>query len=130
MFSAFDEVDLQDNEDIDEDDEEEDDDEDDENSNFNKEDTQQVVIENEFVAQKLAAINCLQEIIKYSNPQFIDFHDQCVEELKTLTSFLHSNIKKESFLAFANLIAYFHDFFMANIVKINDAQKGAMLKSI
>jgi hypothetical protein len=133
IFSAFDEVDLQDNEDIEEeeeDDDEDDDDEDENNGNGTlREEAHQICIENEFVAQKLAAINCMQELIKYSNPHFVDFYDQSIEELKNLTNFLHNNIKKESFLALANLIAYFHDFLMANMNKMNDAQKGCMLKS-
>lgn len=104
MFSAFDEVDLQDDDDIEEEDEDEEEDEEDGTSNL-REESPQICIENEFVAQKLAAINCLQELIKYSNPHFIDFYDQSIDELKNLTFFIHHNIKKESFLALANLIS-------------------------
>ena len=130
MFSAFDDEDLQDNEDIDDEEDDEYEDEENENNNGNfKGESQQICIENEFVAQKLAAINCMQELVKYPNPQFIDFYDQSIDELKSLTSFLHNNIKKESFIALANVIAYFHDFLMANMNKMNDSQKGLMLKS-
>jgi len=132
IFSAFDTVDLQDDEDIEEEEEDDEDDDDEDENDGNgtlREEAHQICIENEFVAQKLAALNCMQELIKYSNPHFVDFYDQSIEELKNLTNFLHNNIKKESFLALANLIAYFHDFLMANMNKMNDAQKGCMLKS-
>lgn len=130
LFSAFDEIDLQEEEDDDEDEDEElEDEEADINGNYGDE-SQKVVIENEYVAEKLSAIYCLQEITKYQNPQIFDYYNECFEELKHLAFFIHHNIRKESFLAMAYLISYYHDYCISNLHKVADeAQRENIIRS-
>lgn len=119
MFSAFDEIDLQEDDMGDDSDDEKDDDE--------MGDMQKCMIDNEFVAEKLSAIYCLEEITKYLNPQLIDYYNDCYEELKRLSLFVHINIRKESYVALANLISYFHDYCIVNIDKAENALKEKMI---
>ena len=108
LFSAFDEIDLADTENDDLEEEELDDDDDADYEN--DEDTNKVVIENEYVAEKLSALYCLQEICKYQNPQFMEFYRVLIEETTRLSVFFHLHIRKESYLALAKLITYHHDY--------------------
>lgn len=119
MFSAFDEIDLQEDDMGDESDDEKDDDE--------LGEMQKCMIDNEFVAEKLSAIYCLEEITKYLNPQLIDHYNDCYEELKRLSLFVHINIRKEAYVALANLISYFHDYCIINIDKADNALKEKMI---
>ena len=124
MFSAFDEIDLQDNEMNEADG--------DEDADLEEEDLgemQKCMIDNEYVAEKLSAIYCIEEIAKYSNPHLIDFYNECHDELKRLSLFVHMNIRKESYIALANLISYFHDYCICNLDKAEDALKATMLSS-
>ena len=107
LFSAFDEIDLADTEN----DDDLGDDGDEEDGDYeNDEDSNKVVIENEYVAEKLSALYCLQEICKYQNPQFIEFYRVLIEETTRLSVFFHLHIRKESYLALAKLITYYHDY--------------------
>lgn len=124
MFSAFDEIDLQDNEMNEADG--------DEDADLEEEDLgemQKCMIDNEYVAEKLSAIYCIEEIAKYSNPHLIDFYNECHDELKRLSLFVHMNIRKESYIALANLISYFHDYCICNLDKAEDALKATMLSN-
>ena len=107
MFSAFDEIDLEDAENGEEKAEDEDLEEDDE-------DSEKVVVENEYVAEKLSAIFCLEEISRFANPQLIDFYNEAYEELKALSAIVHLDTRKEAFLTIAHLISYLHDYCLAN----------------
>lgn len=132
VFSAFDEIDLQD-EDLEEDEEDDDEqDEEDENASLkdfdSNEDSQKLIVENEYVTEKLSAIICLQEILKYINPQMFDFYNDSYQELKRLLSFVHLNIRKESYLAMAYLISYFHDYCISNLHQANQQQKESLFK--
>ena len=121
-FSAFDEIDLQDEElDDEEDDEENEDDMDD------SEDDQKLVVENEYVSEKLSSIICLQEILKYLNPQMYEFYDECFEEVKNLLNFVHLNIRKESYLAMAYMISYFHDYCIVNLQSANETERQILM---
>ena len=77
LFSAFDEIDLADTE---HDDDLEHDDDDDDYEDDDDEDGNKVVIENEYVAEKLSALYCLQEICKYQNPYFIEYYRVIIAE--------------------------------------------------
>ena len=127
VFSAFDEIDLQDNEMNDEEEDDKNLDEDDEDEMG---ESQKVLIDNEYVAEKLSAIYCLEEISKYMNPNLIDFYNECYEELKRLSLFVHLNIRKESYSAIAYLISYFHDYCIINLDKVDNNMKETMVKSI
>jgi hypothetical protein len=72
-------------------------------------DASNLVVENEYVSEKLAAIYLIQEITKYPNGEFYEFYDDSFLELKHLLNFVNMNIRKQSFLALAHLISYFHD---------------------
>ncbi|CAF0848327.1 unnamed protein product [Brachionus calyciflorus] len=122
-FSAFDEIDLQDEELEDE----EDDDEDEENDEGDSDDSQKLIVENEYVTEKLSAIICLQEILKFTNPQIYDYYDECFQELKTLLNFVHLNIRKESYLAVAYMISYFHDFCIGNLSSVNETERQILM---
>lgn len=113
LFSAFDEIDLE--EDLEDEEDEELDDESDKEGESKvdsgyAEDTQRMLIENEYVREKLFAIFCLQNITKFINPQLVEFYSDCFEELKNLSYLSHNDIKKESYLAMAYLISYYHDY--------------------
>jgi hypothetical protein len=134
LFSAFDEVDLdeatdeEDEEDL-EDESEDSDREDDGSAGCYNEDAEKMVVENEYVSEKISALFCLQELSKFQNPQLFDFYTQCFNELKNLSYLSHNNIKKESYLGIAYLISYYHNFCVANLHQANDAQKEQILKS-
>jgi hypothetical protein len=125
VFSAFDEIDLNDNE-MNDDEDEENEEDDEEN---NSDEYQKVMIDNEYVAEKLSAIYCLEEISKYQNPLLIDFYNDCYEELKRLSLFVNLNIRKESYSAIANLISYFHDYCIVNINKADMLLQETMIRS-
>jgi len=132
-FSALDEIDLLDNDDEDLDDEDLDGESEKEsdselNTMMSAEESQKMVIENEHIAEKLSAIYCLQEITKYSNPQFIEFFNDCFNELKNQSLFPHTNVRKESYLAMALMLAYYHDYCVLNLAKVSDAQKETIIK--
>jgi hypothetical protein len=117
-----------DDEEIEEDDDDEDDD-DDAKANGYAQDAQHAIIENEYVSEKVSAILCLQEVAKFKNPQLFEFYNDCFEELKNLSYLSHNDIKKESYLTMAYLISYYHDFCIANLHQVTDAQKEAILLS-
>jgi hypothetical protein len=98
------------------------------NTLMGAEESQKMVIENEHIAEKLSAIYCLQEITKYSNPQFIEFFNDCFNELKNQSLFPHTNVRKESYLAMALMLAYYHDYCVLNLAKVSDAQKETIIK--
>jgi hypothetical protein len=132
-FSALDEIDLLDNEDEDLEDEDLDDESEKEsdselNTLMGAEESQKMVIENEHIAEKLSAIYCLQEIAKYSNPQFIEFFNDCFNELKNQSLFPHTNVRKEAYLAMALMLAYYHDYCVLNLAKVSNAQKETIIK--
>ena len=110
-------------------DEEEDDKNLDEDDEDEMGESQKVLIDNEYVAEKLSAIYCLEEISKYMNPNLIDFYNDCYEELKRLSLFVHLNIRKESYSAIAHLISYFHDYCIINLDKVDNTMKETMVKS-
>lgn len=133
IFTAFDEVELEEDEEEEEeeDDEEEIEEQDKEDANLYStfdETNQRLIVENEYITEKLSALLCLQEIIKFQNPQFIDFYNECYEELKNLTYFLQPTIRKEAYLGLAALISYYHDFCVENSNKANDVEKQNMIK--
>ena len=105
---------------MDGDDENEDDEEDlDDEEDDDDDEGEKLVIENEYVSEKLSALYCLQEICKFRNPQLFEFYKSCIEEAKTLTVFCHVNIRKEAYLALAYLISYYYDFCSVSADKIN-----------
>ncbi len=116
MFSAFDEIDLVDN---DMNDDEEDDDE----------EFQDLMVDNEYVAEKLSAIYCIEEISKFLNPQLIDFYTDLNDELKKIMLFMNVNVRKEAYLALAYLTAYFHDYCICNLDKADQPLREKMLAS-
>lgn len=122
MFSAFDEIDLQDNMNDEEDLEDDEEDEENELGEMHK-----CMIDNEYVAEKLSAIYCIEEIAKYSNAHLIDYFNECHEELARLSLFVNINIRKESYVALANLISYFHDYCICNVDKADPELKQKML---
>lgn len=77
-----------------------------------KDDSKNVVVENEFIAEKMAALYCVQEISKHKNLEFLEFYDECFSEITRLRSFVNINVRKESFLALAHLIAYNYEIFI------------------
>ena len=127
MFSAFDEIDLADNDMNDESDDEKDLDDDEEDTDACE--FQKCMIDNEYVAEKLSAIYCIEEIAKFMNPQLIDFYTDLQDELKRLSLFVNINIRKESYIALANLIAYFHDYCICNLDKADQQLRDKMLAS-
>jgi len=124
IFSAFDEIDLQENE-------EDDDSNLDEDTGYDKDgdETQKIIVDNEYASEKLSAIFCLEEITKYLNPQIIDYYDDCYAELKNLSLFVHMNIRKESYLGLANLISYLHDYCNANLEKMNETNRNKLIQT-
>lgn len=113
LFSAFDEIDLEDDENL------ENDDNDDEDID-DEDDSQKFVIENEYVAEKLSALYCLQEASKYQNPHLIEYYKTLIDEASKLSVFVHLHIRKESYLALAKLISYYHDYCKAIFSNFND----------
>jgi hypothetical protein len=113
MFSAFDEIDLdEEDEEEDEEDDNDDVDQDDDEKEMNayeSDDSQRLVIENEYVAEKLSSLYCLQEICKHMNPELLDYYGECYTELKNLSLYVHSSIRKEAYGCMAHLISYCHD---------------------
>jgi hypothetical protein len=110
MFSAFDEIDLDEEDDEEEDDDEEQVDQDEKEMNvYGSDESQRMVIENEYVAEKLSSLYCLQEICKHLNPELLDYYSECYAELKNLSLYVHSNIRKEAYGCMAHLISYCHD---------------------
>jgi hypothetical protein len=79
------------------------------------------VIENEYVAEKLSALYCLQETCKYQNPQFIEFYRVLVEETSRLSVFVHLHIRRESYLTLAKLISHYHDYCKTLNVSVAEA---------
>lgn len=122
MFSAFDEIDLQDNDMNDESDDEKDFDDEYENGELQK-----CMIDNEYVAEKLSAIYCIEEIAKYINPQLFDYYNECYAEIDRLSMFVNINIRKESYIALANLISYFHDYCICRLHKADESLKTSLL---
>lgn len=121
LFSAFDEIELSDNDMNDDKDEEDLDDEEDEGE------MQKCMIDNEYVAEKLSAIYCIEEVAKYLNPQLIDFYNDLHDELKRLSLFVNASIRKESYIALANLISYFHDYCICNLDKADETLRTKMV---
>ena len=136
-MSPFDEIDLSD-----EDEEEEDDDDDDEEDEAfdedetgdeggedvlarlskscrrvaaqDEDDMQQVVADNEYISEKLAALYCLQEICKYKNVQLVDYFADTLAELRQMSLMQHVEIRKEAFSATAALVSYYYEFAVAD----------------
>ncbi len=79
------------------------------------------MIENEYVAEKLSALYCLQETCKYQNPQFIEFYRVLVEETSRLSVFVHLHIRRESYLTLAKLISHYHDYCKTLNVSVAEA---------
>jgi hypothetical protein len=129
FFSAFDEIDLDEENDDEEDLEEEEDLDDETKADGYDEDAQRTLIENEYVSEKVSAILCLQEITKFKNPQLFEFYNDCFEELKNLSYLSHNDIKKESYLALAHLVSYYHDYCIANLHQATEEQKALILNS-
>ncbi len=112
--SPFDEIDLQ-NDDS-EDDEQDDSDDEEENgekiiedNDYLYTDSDKLMIDNEYVAEKLSAIYCLEEITKYPNQQLFEYFGEIFNELKILSSFLHLDVRSESYIAMSNLISYYFE---------------------
>ena len=122
-ISPFDEIDLQENED--DEDYEEDLDEEEESENQKSDgildnndyftDAQGLAIDNEYVAEKLSAIYCLVEISKYQNAELLEFYGDLFNEIKSLTNFLHLDVRKESFIAISYLVSFYHDYCVSNL---------------
>ncbi len=117
VLSPFDEIDLQNGDDSEDDEIDEDEDDDDEengdkiieDNDYLYTDSDKLMIDNEFVAEKLSAIYCLEEITKYQNQQLFDYFGEIFGELKILTNFLHLDIRSESYIAMSNLISYYYE---------------------
>ena len=127
MFSAFDEIDLEADEDLEE--EESDDEKDLKDGDDDMGELQKCMMDSEYVAEKLSAIYCIEEIAKYQNAQLIDFYNELHDELHRLSLFVHINIRKESYIALAALISYFHDYCICNLDKADPQLKEKMLAS-
>ena len=83
-------------------------------SRQNDEDNHRLVIENDYLAEKLSAMICIQEICKHPIVQFVDHFNDFYLEIKNLSEFADPNVKKESYITWANLIGYFHDYCQTN----------------
>lgn len=143
MFSVLDEIDLLEDDSDEDENLDEDFDSNEDNPNDRCEDVDRersfyetnanandLVIENEYITEKLAAIFCLQEITKYENGEFADFYDECFGELKKLLNFVNLNVRKESFVALANLISYYHDMFIKKKLENNQIVSEEIKKSL
>lgn len=121
IFSAFDEIDL--------DNEESDSNLDDETDTKDGEDVNKIIVDNEYVSEKLSAICCLETITQYMNSSLIDFYNDCYTELKSLSLFVHLNIRKEAYLGLANLISYLHDYCNVNLDKMDEMTRNKMIQT-
>lgn len=127
MFSAFDEIDLEADEELEED--EIDDEKYLEDGDDGMGELQKCMMDSEYVAEKLSAIYCIEEIAKYQNAQLIEFYNELHDELQRLSLFVHTSIRKESYIALAALISYFHDYCICNLDKTDPQLKQKMLAS-
>jgi hypothetical protein len=68
-------------------------------------------------------------IARYQNPHLIEFYDELRNELQRLSLFVHVNIRKESYIALAGLVAYFHDYCICNLDKADAQTREKMITS-